>query len=159
MCIDKRLDGQECWMRYEVRFEASGHRNVIGTHRTTLEITKESHLTRNGTCIVATDSTLALRGLNEDIRELARRNTTRIVLEMTAGALTERVVGWGSSGLTYKSETCMVARTSQYECDRTLMVNADRAAQDLSRKLVKMLRNPDACLSCKLMYLSEQRRP
>jgi hypothetical protein len=143
-------------MRYEVRFEASGHRNVIGTHRTTLEITKESRLTRNGTCILATDSSLALRDFNQSIRELARRSTTRIVLEMTADTLTERVVGWGSSGLTYKSETCMVARVSEYECDRTLMVKADRASKDLSREFVAKLTNPDVRLYCKLTYLSEQ---
>ncbi len=143
-------------MKYEEVFEASGHRNVAGTHRTTLEITKESHLTHSGTCIVATDSTLALGDLDEYIRSLAQKSTTRIVLRMSVNDLTETIIGWGSPGLTYRSNTCMVARTSEFECDRTLMINADRAAGDLNRSFVRMLRDSDVLVHCELTFISEQ---
>ncbi|TFF68634.1 DUF371 domain-containing protein [Candidatus Thorarchaeota archaeon] len=155
MRIDKRLGGEELPMRHEVQFEARGHSNVLGTHGTTLEITKEHHLMRTGTCIIATDSTLALGDLGQTIREIARESTTRIVLEMSVGSLTESVIGHGSLGLDYKSRTCMVARTSDYECDRTLMVNANKAARDLDRSFVNSLRDPAVRLKGKLIYISE----
>ncbi len=143
-------------MKCEVVFEASGHRNVVGTHRTTLEITKESHLTHGGTCIVATDSTLALGDLDEHIRNLAQKSETRIILRMSVNGLTETIIGRGSPGLKYRSGTCMVARTSEFECDRTLMINADRAAGDLDRDFVKMLRDSEVRVHCELTFISEQ---
>ena len=36
-------------------FKAFGHINVLADHKTTLEITKDSHITKNGNCIILTD--------------------------------------------------------------------------------------------------------
>ncbi|MBM4400405.1 MAG: DUF371 domain-containing protein, partial [Crenarchaeota archaeon] len=47
-----------------------------------------------------------------------------------------------SPQLTLSHPTDMVIRKSDYVCNRTLAVHADKAAQDLSRELVEKLRNP-----------------
>ncbi|MCK5388859.1 MAG: DUF371 domain-containing protein, partial [Candidatus Thorarchaeota archaeon] len=39
-----------------VRFKAYGHENVIGEHKTTVEITTEDYLTKQGTCIVGMEA-------------------------------------------------------------------------------------------------------
>ena len=55
----------------------------------------------------------------------------------------EVVSAFGSPKLILSHPTDMVVRKSSYVCDRTLAVKADKAAWDLSRKLVEKLRNPE----------------
>ena len=111
-----------------VRFRAYGHENVIGEHKTTVELTSEDHLTRRGSCIVGISSDITLDRLESKIKEMAMKSSTKIVLRMSVDELNEEVTGTGSPGLTYTDPISMVARTSTFECGRTLMVNADKAA-------------------------------
>jgi hypothetical protein len=71
---------------------------------------------------------------------------------MSIDGLVERVMGRGSPGLTYSDPISMVARTSSFECGRTVMVGADRVASDLDRKFVQKLRDPDIVIKCQLSY-------
>jgi hypothetical protein len=73
---------------------------------------------------------------------------------MSIDGLTEEVTGTGSPGLTYTDLTSMVARTSIFECGRTLMVNADKAASDLSRDFVDKLKRNGVLIDCELLYLT-----
>ncbi|HIG98004.1 TPA: DUF371 domain-containing protein, partial [Candidatus Woesearchaeota archaeon] len=41
-------------------FTAHGHPNILATHRTTLEITKDSELTTRGNCVVAVAADFSL---------------------------------------------------------------------------------------------------
>lgn len=137
-----------------VEFRAFGHQNIIGKHSTTLEITSERNLTKQGTCIVGVNATATLNKLDKSLKALAMLNTTRIVLRMTTDGLTEEVSGWGGPGLTYSDSTSMVARTSSYECDRTLMVRADKAASDLNRSFVERLKSPGTTLHCEVSFFT-----
>jgi hypothetical protein len=138
-----------------VRFKAYGHENVIGDHRTTVEITTEDFLTKQGTCIIGVQSTLKLSDLSSKIRELVTLDSTRIVLVMKIAGITEQVTGTGGQGLTYLDSTSMVARTSSFQCGRTLMINADKAASDLSRKFISFLTEPGVELNCELQFIPE----
>jgi len=135
-----------------VDFHAYGHPNVIGEHKTTLEITTEEELTSQGTCIIGVRTTQTLRDLNDEIKALAKSTRTQIQLTMSVDGLVERVMGRGSPGLTYSDQISMVARTSSFECGRTVMVGADRVASDLDRRFVQKLRNPDIVIECQLSY-------
>ncbi len=137
---------------HSVRFRAYGHENIIGLHKTTLEITREKALTRKGTCIVGVGSNLSLSELDTEVRNLAKRPTTTIRLVMAVAGLSEEIVGRGSAGLTYSDNTSMVARRSSYECGRTLMVQADKAASDLSRVFVEATKKPGAQIECELFF-------
>ncbi len=137
-----------------VSFRAYGHENVAGTHKTTLELTSETFLTPTGTCIVGVKSDLTLNRLDEDIKSLARSENTEIRLTLLVNGLREEIVGWGSQGLTYTDETSIVIRTSSFECPRTLMINADKAAADISRDLIEELQNPKISLDCRLTFVT-----
>jgi len=137
-----------------VRFRAYGHENVIGEHKTTVELTSEDHLTRRGSCIVGISSDLTLEKLDSKIKEMATKSSTKIVLRMSVDGLTEEVTGTGSPGLTYTDPISMVARTSTFECSRTLMVNADKAASDLNRDFVDRVKASNAVIECELVYLT-----
>ena len=135
-----------------VEFQAHGHPNVISKHKTTLEITTEEELTSQGTCIIGVRTTQTLHDLDDEIKTLAKSSRTQIQLTMSVDGLVERIIGRGSPGLTYSDPISMVARTSSFECGRTVMVGADRVASDLDREFVQKLRNHDVVIKCQLSY-------
>lgn len=135
-----------------VSFLASGHENVIGDHKTTLELTSETFLTRQGTCIMGVRSELVLHALEDDIKSLARSKSTEIRLTLSIDGRKEEIIGHGSPGLTYADRTSMVVRTSSFECPRTLMVRADKAASDLDREFVERLKSPEQRIACEILF-------
>ncbi len=138
-----------------VRFKAYGHENVIGEHKTTVEITTEDYLTKQGTCIVGVEANQKLSDLAPKIRELVTLETTKIVLVMEVAGIIEQVTGTGGQNLTYSDSVSMVARTSLYQCERTLMINADKAASDLSREFVRLLKKNEVEMNCELHFIPE----
>jgi hypothetical protein len=153
-CNDKSVGSETDIMR-RVCFQAFGHVNVKGEHPTTVEITTETSLTKRGTCIIGVGANQALSTLDGELKSLASKDTTQIILRMSVSGLDEEVRGWGSPGLTYSDSISMVARRSSFECDRTLMVNVDKAASDLERSFIQQLKNPKAVVECELLFLSE----
>lgn len=137
-----------------VKFNAYGHENVVGEHKTTVELTSEDHLTRHGTCIVGVSTDITLDRLDQRIKRLASSPSTRITLKMCVDELMEEVTGTGSPGLTYTDSTSMVARTSTYTCGRTLMVNANKAASNLNRDFIDRLKVGSALIKCELIYVT-----
>ena len=140
---------------HRVDFVAYGHENIIGKHKTTVEITSENTLTLQGTCIIGVKMDQKLCDLSNDIKRMARSEHTRIHLRMKVNDESEEVVGYGSPGLTYESSVSMVARTSSYECGRTLMVKADKATSDLNRQFIAELSEPDIQIDCELVFVNE----
>jgi hypothetical protein len=121
---------------------ARGHENVTSQNKTTLEITKESHLTKRGDCIVAVGANKGAVDLSPRFRKLAQNEKARIIITIEAEGQVEVVNAYGSPQLSFTHPTDLVVRKSGYICNRTLAVRADRAARDLSRALVDKLRNP-----------------
>lgn len=138
-----------------MRFHASGHENIVGKHETTLEITTESDLTKRGTCVIGVYANQTLRDLDDEIKALAVDRHTRITLRLMVDDLDEEVKGRGGQGLSYSDNTSMVARTSSFQCGRTLLVEADKAASDLSREFIRKLKNPRTVLECEILYVNE----
>jgi hypothetical protein len=118
-----------------------GHENIQATHKTTLEFTKEEHLSRNGDCIVVVAADKALSDLTSEFKEQMRKSTARLIVTIEADGITEKVKAWGSRQLILNHPTDIVIRKSGYVCNRTLAVHADKAAQDLSRELVRKMKN------------------
>lgn len=140
----------------KVVFQAFGHENIVGEHKTTLEITSEDFLTEQGTCIIGISANQTLDSLDEEIKTLARLDHTQITLRIRIDDIYEEIVGRGSPGLTYSNSVSMVARTSTFECDRTLMVEADKAASNLSRSLIGRLQDSSTKIQCELIFITEE---
>jgi len=137
-------------MRVIEVFHAHGHKMVKATHPTTLEITKEENLTEKGDCIVAVGSTKGAVNLTEEFKKLAKNSQTRIILTLKVGNLKETIKGFGNPNLSFQHPTDLVVRKSNFTCSRTIMVKADKAAINLSRKLIQKLKNPKAKVIVKL---------
>lgn len=121
---------------------ARGHQNIAATHETTLEVTKEEHVSRRGDCIIAVSASKGLANLRDDFKTLLRRKTARLTMLVEAGGAYDTIRAFGSPKLTLQHHTDIVVRKSDHVCSRTLAVLADRAACDLSLALVEALKNP-----------------
>ena len=124
------------------RFYARGHPAVSSTHPTTLELTKEVDLSKNGDCIIAVGSSVGLRDLPEPMKNALSSEACRACLTLKLDAHRFTIEGRGSRGLTFSHPTDIVVRKSSFVSDRTLMVRANRAAADLPRSLVDLLQDP-----------------
>jgi len=122
---------------------AHGHENVLSTNRTTFEITKDTHLTRRGDCIIAVGATKGAADLNPKFKETMQKERARMTLSIEADSEAETIIACGSPHLSFTNPTDLVVRKSDYVCGRTLAIRADKAAKDLSRKLVEKLCNPN----------------
>jgi hypothetical protein len=120
---------------------ARGHENIWATHRTTIEITKEAHLSRSGDCIIAVSADKALGDLSSEFKKNLLKDQARITISVEAGGVTETLSAHGSSRLILTHPTDIVVRKSSYICSRTLAIHADKSACELSRDLVKKSKN------------------
>jgi uncharacterized protein len=67
----------------------------------------------------------------------------RAVLRIRVAGQSFEVHGQGSPGLTFQDSKEMVVRKSKFPSHRTIMVNADKAAKDIPREMLGLLRNPE----------------
>jgi hypothetical protein len=120
-----------------------GHENMQATHKTTLEFTKDPHLTKKGNCIVTVAADKSLADLTAEFKENLRKPHAKLTITIEANGIIEQVNAEGSPQLILTHPTDMVIRKSDYVCNRTLAVHADKAACDLSRELVEKMKKPE----------------
>ena len=138
-------------MQLRETFKAWGHPNITASHRTTLMVTRELDVTLRGDCIVAVAAEKGLRDLDPRVKEAMRSRDARIRLILQADGLTFQVSGRGDPRLTFSHPTDMVTRRSSYVCYRTLMIGADKAANDLEPSLVRMLQRREQVVNITLV--------
>ena len=133
---------------------AFGHNNILCTHNTTIEITKEKNLTKKGNCILAVNSTKACSDLNQNLKnQLKQGKKFKIVIKVRDQI--DYFYGYGHSDLTLLDKRDMVFRKSNFICDRTVLINCTKSANELNRKLIKYLKNKDEKLSISIEKLNE----
>ncbi len=70
-----------------------------------------------------------------------RDEKTQIQVILETENSKDSIIGYGHPLLTLDHPTDMVCRKSSYTCNRTLMINADKAAVDLNQELVNDLKS------------------
>ena len=121
---------------------AFGHENVLATHPTTLMITKDKKLSKQGDCIIAVAADKAVSDLNSEIKQKLCNDNTKIEMLIEVDGLVEQVTAYGSADLDFSNNVDIVVRKSVFASDRTLAIKADKAAADLSRIFIERLRDP-----------------
>ena len=133
-----------------VVFYATGHKNIIATHNTTFEITKEINLSKRGNCIVAVKSAKSGVDLPLDFKKAAIKNGAKIKIIIETDKLKETIVAYGNKKLEFTHPTDLVVRKSNFVCNRTLAVRANKASVDFSRELIEKLKNPNQIIKITL---------
>lgn len=122
-------------------FYARGHHNVTSKHKSTFEITMDREIGETADCIIGVDSTISMKDFPRKLKKaIAKKNAIIKVLLKTKNAEDE-IKGRGHPNLTLSHPTDIVCRKSNYICDRTLMIKADKAACNLKRELIEDLKN------------------
>lgn len=118
---------------------AHGHEHVQATHESTLEFTGDDWLTPAGDCILGIEAEPVPADFDPAFVAAAQRPDAEITITIEADGHSQTITGRGDSELSFDNERSMVARTSTYTDDRTVMVDADAAAADIDRELVAAL--------------------
>jgi uncharacterized protein len=119
-----------------------GHENVQATHHATVEFTKDTHLTRNGDCVLVVAADKGLADLSTQFKAALLKTHAKLTVKIEAGSISDEIHSEGSPNLVLTHSTEMVLRKSDFSSERTLGIRADKAAKDLSRDLVEKLKNP-----------------
>lgn len=121
---------------FEIEFY--GHKNIRAFHKTTLEITKEEHLTLKGDCIIGVRATASVNDfptwLKRDIKDGKKLKFT-----VSVDGSEFLFWGYGSPLLSLSDPQELVIRKSDYISERTAAIRSNKSAIDLPREIVKKL--------------------
>ncbi|MFP3316976.1 MAG: DUF371 domain-containing protein [Candidatus Nanopusillus sp.] len=120
--------------------KAKGNKLIKATHKSTLEITKDSFLTERGDCIIGISSNYSVKDLPEDLKDHLL-NEGKIKITIKVDDLIDDIIAYGSKRLLLTNDKSIVIRKSNYIDDRTLAINSNKSAIDIDRKLIERLKN------------------
>jgi len=128
-------------MKFEIQF--SGHKNIRSNHQKTIEITKESHLTPRGDCIVGVNATSSCNDLPQELKDKLKNSDTKVLFSIFVGDYEFTVEGNGHPDLILTHENDIVIRKSNFICPRTLAVKCNKASDMLPREMISLLQDPN----------------
>ena len=104
-------------------------------------ITKDDHLSQTGDCIVVLSANKTLEKLSSQFKNQLRKSNSKLTIILESNNLREKITAFGSPKLILTHPTDMVIRKSNFICNRTLAINADKSSIDLSRPFVEKLKD------------------
>ena len=126
----------------KVLFYCYGHKNLLGTHKTTLEFTKDKDLSLNGNCIIGVGADFEL----SQIRKLLKFKN--ILIRISVDAITDEITAKVNPNFNDSQE--IVIRLGKYDSSRTLGVRADKASLHLDRKLMEKMADSNQKMSIEI---------
>jgi hypothetical protein len=118
---------------------ARGHEHVSAEHASTFEVTSDDYLTPAGDCILGISADRVPADFDPEFVAACQSADATITVTLEVEGYTETVTGRGHPDLAFENDRSAVGRTSDYVDDRTILVEADKAAGDLDRDLVTAL--------------------
>jgi len=123
------------------RITAQGHRNLLCTHNTTIELTKDNFLTKRGNCILGVNSTKACKDLRKELKEYIRKGK-KILVILKSDEFMDSFYGFGHQNLSLTHKREIVFRKSNYKCSRTALINCSKSSSELLKELIENLKKP-----------------
>jgi len=127
-------------VRFEIQF--SGNENIRSNHRKTIEITKESHLTPQGDCIVGVNATSGCADLPQELKDKLKVSGAKVTFSIRVGEHEFVIEGTGHPDLILSHPEDIVIRKSDFICPRTLAIKCDKTSDLLPREIVSLLQDP-----------------
>lgn len=127
-------------MRFEIQF--SGHENIRSNHQRTIEITKESHLTPSGDCIIGVNASASCADLPPSLKKKLQNPNSKVTFSIKVGKHEFNVEGRGHENLILTHLEDIVIRKSDFVCPRTLAVKCDKSSDLIPREMILLLQNP-----------------
>ena len=125
-------------MKYS--FNCYGHENVTSKHKTTLEFTKDKDLSLQGDCIIGVKADYSLKELKNFIKNKIKdsinssnnKKPIKIKIIIKINGYKEEINGYLNPDFNDSRE--IVIRKTDFVSSRTLVIDANKAACDISFK-------------------------
>ena len=127
-------------VKFEILF--SGHENIRSNHQKTIEITKESHLTPQGDCIIGVNASSSCADLPLELKNQLKNPESKIKFSIRVADKEFVLEGKGHPELILSHTEDIVIRKSDFICPRTLAIKCDKASDLLPREMVTLLQDP-----------------
>jgi hypothetical protein len=129
-------------VRFQIKF--SGHKNIRSLHPKTIEITKDSHLTPRGDCIVGVNATCGCKDIPSKLKKKLKDPNSTIKFSIDVNDYSFKFSGKGHKNLLLTHSDDIVIRKSNFVCPRTLTVSCNKASDSIPRKIIQLLQDPKA---------------
>ena len=116
-------------------FTAYGHKNVLATHKTTVEFTKDKELSLKGNCILGVKADFDLA----ELKKLIKGNR-KIKIKISVDDISDEITAEVNPD--FDDDREIVIRMGGFKSKRTLGIRADKGAARVKRGLVDKLKNP-----------------
>ena len=126
-----------------MKFTCKGHINILGTHRNTLEFTKDKDLSKNGDCIIGVEADFDITKL----KTILKKDKVKIIIK-TENHIDELECEINKE---FSDEHEIVIRTTDFLSERTLGINATKAAKDIDRNLIEELKDDSKTLEVEII--------
>ncbi|HLC96111.1 MAG TPA: DUF371 domain-containing protein [Candidatus Nanoarchaeia archaeon] len=115
-------------------FSCYGHPNITAKHKTTLEFTKDKHISLKGDCIIGVNADFDAKKIKDSLK-----SSKRIKIFIKVDEFGEEVNCEYNPGFNGNKE--LVIRKSGFISERTLGIGADKACTDLNAEMASKLKN------------------
>jgi len=123
----------------QYKFHAFGHPNILATHKTTLEFTKDNEVSLNGDCIIGVRADFDLRKIKEFVKKSSNKKIAITIEALIKGKrIKETVIVEINSK--FDSDGELVIRKSDFASERTFGIRANKAAFELNTDLIEFLK-------------------
>ena len=121
------------------KFYAYAHPNILGTHKNTLEFTKDKDITTKGDCIIGVNSDFDLNEIKKFIKNIEDKKIT-ITMETLSKSIKIKEKIFAEINPNFNSDKEFVIRKSDFVSERTFAINSSKSAFELNRQLINFLK-------------------
>ena len=122
----------------QYKFHAYGHKNILATHKTTLEFTKDKELSLKGDCIVGINSDFEIDGMKQFIKS-SKNKKILIAIETSDKKIKETIEA--ELNPDFNNDREIVIRKTDFVSERTFAIKSNKAAFELKRELINYLKD------------------
>lgn len=119
---------------------AHGHENIVGRDEDCFEVTTNKN-PKGEDSVIAVRADKGCRDLSDEFKA-AGKTANKMFITIEAGGVVENITAYGSPALTLTDANEIVVRKSDLIDGKTVAILADKSANEFSKTLKELLRNP-----------------
>ena len=123
----------------QYKFNAYGHPNILGMHKTTLEFTKDNELSLNGDCIVGVNADFELKEIKNFIENSNNKKISITIKTISKNKKINDII-LAELNLNFSGNKELVIRKTDFVSERTFATKANKVCFDLNKDLIKFLK-------------------
>ncbi|MBI2542549.1 DUF371 domain-containing protein [Candidatus Woesearchaeota archaeon] len=120
------------------KFHAYGHPNILATHKTTLEFTKDGEVSIKGDCIIGVKADFELGNLKNFIKNTKNGKISMTIVANNDEEMHETILATINPEFDDGKE--LVIRKTNFVSERTFAISSNKAAFELNKKLIAFLK-------------------